>query len=84
MISIPAKLEATMKLGEKGQITIPKRLRDRFGLQKDSELEVVEGEGGILVRKRTRGVHPVDRVYGIAKLRGANSVDELIEEMRGR
>ena len=73
-----------MKVGEKGQITIPKHLRDRFGLQKDSEVEVVAGEGGILVRKRTKGVHPVDRMYGIAKLKYADSVDEYIEEIRGR
>lgn len=73
-----------MKVGDRGQITLPKRLRQRFGLQKGSEVEAVEGEGVIIVRKLTKSVHPVDQIYGMIKLRGANSVDELIEEMRGR
>ena len=73
-----------MKIGEKGQITIPKHVREQFGLQKNTEVDVVVDDGVIIVRKRTQGVHPVDRIYGTVKLRGANSVDELIEEMRGR
>lgn len=73
-----------MKVGEKGQITIPKHLRERFGLQKDSEVELIPEKDGILIQKRTRGVHPVDRMYGIAKLKYADSVDEYIEEIRGR
>ena len=73
-----------MKVGEKGQITIPKHLRDRFGLQKDTEVDVVVEDGVIVLRKRTHGVHPVEQVRGIIKLRYANTVDEYIEEIRGR
>lgn len=84
MISIPTKQENAMKVGEKGQITIPKRIRERHGLQKNTEIEVLDGEGGILIRKRVRGVHPVASIRGIAKLRFADSVDQYIEEIRGR
>lgn len=73
-----------MKLSEKGQIVIPKRLRERYGLRKDSELEMIPEEGYIRIQKRTGGKHPVDEVYGIVKLRYADSVDEYIEEIRGR
>lgn len=73
-----------MKVGEKGQVVIPKHLRERYGIQKHSDVEFIPEENGILIKKRTRGVHPVEQVRGIIKLRGANSVDELIEEMRGR
>ncbi len=73
-----------MKVGEKGQITIPKRIRERHGLQKNTEVEVIDGESGILIRKRTRGVHPIERMYGSIELKYANSVDEYIEEIRGR
>jgi len=73
-----------MKIGERGQVTIPKRLRDRYGLHKNAEVEFVPEEGGIRIQKRTRGVHPVESIRGIAKLRYADTVDEYVEEIRGR
>ena len=33
-----------------GRIVVPKRLRERFGFRPDSEIEVVEGPGGLLLR----------------------------------
>lgn len=73
-----------MKVGERGQITIPKALRDRYGIRKNTEVELVPQDGCICIQKRIRGRHPVDEVFGIAKLPFANSVDEYIEEIRGR
>lgn len=77
-----------MKISERGQITIPKPLRDRFGMSQDVEVEVVEAPGGLLIRKRTTGVHPMDKVFGILQGRplpgGVASVDEYIEDIRGR
>lgn len=73
-----------MKLSEKGQIVIPKRLRERYGLRKDSELEMIPEEGYIRLQKRTGGKHPVECIRGIAKLKFASTVDEYIEEIRGR
>ena len=71
-----------MKISERGQITIPKRLRDRFGLHKDVEVELVPANGGVLIQKRSKLKHPVDRVYGI--LKRPSDTDSYIEEIRGR
>ncbi len=77
-----------MKISERGQITIPKRLRDRFGMNQRVEVEIVEASGGLLIRKYAAGVHPVERLSGILKGRplpgGVTSVDEYIEDIRGR
>ena len=73
-----------MRIGERGQVTIPKRLRDEYGLQKDVEVEFIPEKGGIRIQKQTGGMHPVDRIRGIAKLRHADTVDDYIEELRGR
>ena len=35
-----------MKISERGQVTIPKALRDRFGLNKDVEIEMVSIKEG--------------------------------------
>ena len=71
-----------MRISERGQITIPKRFRDRFGMNKDVEVEITPTEHGLLIQKRSAAQHPVERVSGI--LDGAFDVDQYIEEIRGR
>ena len=76
-----------MRVSERGQITIPKALRERFGLYHNVEIEIDATDNGLLIRKRTTAEHPVDRVYGILgknALGKGVSVDEYIEEIRGR
>lgn len=71
-----------MRISERGQITIPKRLRDRLGLHRDVEVEITPTTGGLLIHKRASAAHPVERIYGIIGRGG--STDELLEEIRGR
>lgn len=71
-----------MRISERGQITIPKPLRDRFGMHRDVEVEIAPTEQGLLIRKRTAAGHPVERVYGVLDRGG--STDDYIEQIRGR
>ena len=71
-----------MRISERGQITIPKHLRERFGMYHNVEVEITPTERGLLIQKRTTAQHPVERVYGI--LGRGGSTDEYIEEIRGR
>ena len=72
-----------MKISERGQITIPKHLRERFGMNHNVEVEITPTDNGLLIQKRTDGIHPVDRVVGI--LDGTDfDIDKYIEEIRGR
>ncbi len=72
-----------MRISERGQVTIPKALRERFGLHHDVEVDISPTEQGLLIRKRAAALHPVDRVAGI--LDGVDfDIDEYIEEIRGR
>ena len=76
-----------MRISERGQITIPKPLRERFGMHHNVEVEITPTEKGLLIRKRTTADHPIDRVYGILgkdALGVGVSVDDYIEEIRGR
>ena len=41
-----------MRIPERGQITIPKRLRDRFGMHHNVEVEITPTEQGLLIQKR--------------------------------
>ena len=70
-----------MKVSERGQVTIPKQLREQYGIGKHAEVEITATKGGLLIRKRVAAAHPVERVSGIL---GPIDVDRYVEEIRGR
>ncbi len=70
-----------MPVPTRGQTTIPKRLRDRFWMHHDVEVESTPTEHGLLIQKRTTAKHPVERVS--AMIHGRNT-DNYIEAVRGR
>ena len=72
-----------MRISERGQITIPKKMRERFGLNHNVEVELTPTEGGLLIHKRAAARHPVERVYGILDS-GSKDTDDYVEEIRGR
>ena len=71
-----------MRISKRGQATIPKRLRDRFGMNPNVEVEITATENGLLIQKHTATKHPVDRIHGIVPGRG--STDDYVEAIRGR
>jgi len=76
-----------MKVGERGQVTIPKNIRDQFGLGPETEVEFHVAGGSILLKKAPRRLN-LAKWKGrcgdaFAKL-GYSSVDKSIDDMRGR
>lgn len=67
-------------VAERGQVTIPKALRDRLGIRPRTILDFHE-EDGRLVAVKVVPQDPVSKVLGCLKL--DRSVDELVAEMRG-
>jgi antitoxin PrlF len=67
-------------VSQKGQITVPKQLRDRLGIRAGDQLEV-SAEGGRLVASKALPLDAVASVYGI--LKSPRSTDELMRELRG-
>lgn len=64
----------------KGQVTIPKALRDRLGLTDGVELDFHE-EKGRLVAERVVADDPVAAVYGL--FRDGRRTDDLMQALRG-
>jgi AbrB family looped-hinge helix DNA binding protein len=52
-----------LRVDKSGRIVVPKPLRERLGLKPDSELEVLEQAGGVLLR-------PVDQRPSMIKVEG--------------
>lgn len=73
-------LSMKSRLGERGQVVIPKPLRERLGLKGGQLLEIREERGQLIVTKSLDD-DPIDAVYGV--LHTGMSTDEMIEQMRG-
>ena len=71
-----------MKIGERGQVTIPKDLREKYGFFPSIEIEFIPEDGGVMIQKKTKHVSPVRQVYGILGKKA--KTDEYIEAIRGR
>ena len=73
-----------MRVSDRGQVTIPKRLREASGIDRNVEVEFVQEGERLLLQKKKRNRYPIDDVVGIIKLKFADSVDDFIEQVRGR
>ena len=73
-------MEATV--AERGQITLPKAVRDALGLTKGTKLKV-ELEGGRIVLRKDVG-DAISRVRGRIPLPAGVGTDDIMREMRGR
>tara|TARA_B100000315_G_C14561351_1_gene580739 strand:+ start:1521 stop:1733 length:213 start_codon:yes stop_codon:yes gene_type:complete len=70
-----------MKVSERGQVTIPKKIRDKFGLDFNAEIEIIEANGEVKLRKKSKE-HPVDKVAGI--LNSPMDTDKFLDKIRGK
>ncbi len=67
-------------VSEKGQVTIPKALRERLGIRPGQALDLEEDSGRIIVTKADE-TDPVERLYGI--LPADPPTDAFIASIRG-
>jgi AbrB family looped-hinge helix DNA binding protein len=76
-------------ISAKGQITVPKGVRDRYALRPGTEVEFEMREDGALLRKRKGQRHPIWDAIGSLKgswrwPRGVtHTVDAYIDYVRG-
>jgi len=68
-----------MRVTEKGQITIPKELRDALGIGAGTEVEFERRKDVILVRKTTTGTGRGARLA--ERLRGRGDVEMTTDEI---
>jgi AbrB family looped-hinge helix DNA binding protein len=71
-----------MKIMERGQITIPKKFRDIYGLKANMEIDIVPVDEGLLIVKKGGGKRQFTEAYGILNKKGSS--DDYIEKIRGR
>ncbi|MFZ0133748.1 MAG: AbrB/MazE/SpoVT family DNA-binding domain-containing protein [Desulfobacterales bacterium] len=68
------------KVAERGQVTIPKALRARLGIQPGTVLDFSEDHGR-LVAVKAEAMTGVEAAYGL--LGQGRRTDEIMQELRG-
>jgi AbrB family looped-hinge helix DNA binding protein len=75
------------RIGQRGRVTIPKDIRERFSLGPETEVEFRVVKGSILLKKAPKKLN-LQRWKGRAKASfaavGYSSVDKFIDDLRGR
>ena len=72
-----------MRIGERGQVTIPKTLREKYDLKPHDEVTFIESRGDLVLRKaRAAAVQSGLRKW-VGRLPMPESVDEFIDDIRG-
>ena len=66
-------------VAERGQVTIPKALRDKLGIRPGTTLEFEASQGSLIARKAE--TDPVSSVYGCLKKR--MDTDKFVSKLRG-
>lgn len=78
--------EKTTRITRKGQVTIPKELRDEFGLEEGDELRWEKTDDGIQIRKATqsagRGMLVDDDISAAKREEMAEEMEADIREKR--
>ncbi|HEX3941563.1 MAG TPA: AbrB/MazE/SpoVT family DNA-binding domain-containing protein [Acidobacteriaceae bacterium] len=76
-----------MKMGERGRVTIPKNIREQFGLGPNSEIEFQVVRGTIVLKKAPKKLNLrawKGRAGDHFRKLGYASVDKFIDDVRGR
>ncbi|MEM0899193.1 MAG: AbrB/MazE/SpoVT family DNA-binding domain-containing protein [Pseudomonadota bacterium] len=75
-------MEIEAKVTSKGQITLPKKLRDELGVNEGDAIKFVRDDAGNYAVKRKQP-HPINDLRGILKHDGPPlSSDEIVELVR--
>jgi antitoxin PrlF len=73
----------TAKVTSKGQITIPKEIREKLGISPGEEIGFVERRGVFFIKKLVKK-SPFEKWMGrLTDLKGSES-DKVIDDLRGK
>jgi antitoxin PrlF len=74
-----------MRLTTKGQVTVPKTLRELFGITRETNVRFVAEDGKLVLAKEKTVASPAARIRGrVQRLPAGHTVDEYLSYTRGK
>lgn len=73
-------VDMNSRVGERGQVTIPKKMRDRLGIRSGEDVEFEEHEDFLVVRKSAAS-DALEELRGLVARRG--TVEDYLVDARG-
>jgi len=73
----------TARVTSKGQVTLPKEIREKLGIEAGAKIRFEEKDGEIFIKKEVKR-SPFTKWMGYFKEKKGESPDEIVEELRGR
>jgi AbrB family looped-hinge helix DNA binding protein len=74
--------QLTVKLNTKGQITIPRQIRQQLGIQSGDEMEIHVENTQLVILPKSR--HKIESIFGILKAKTSVSLEEMEMTIRYR
>jgi antitoxin PrlF len=72
-----------VRVTDKGQITIPKQVRDALGLRAGDEVEFVSDAAGVYRLRKVLRTNPFAKYRGHLTGLAGRQPDELVDDVRG-
>lgn len=69
-------------ISERGQVTLPKELRDRFGLAPGTKIAFVPSAQGIVIQKGSSDASSLKEAFGV--IRDRVRTDDYLKKIRGK
>ena len=73
-------IEKYVRIGERGQIAIPKEMREKEGIEPKQVLKVINVSGQIIIKPQSKKISPEDRILKILQM--AKLKDKDWEEIK--
>lgn len=71
------------KVTTKGQVTLPKEVRERMGIEAGDEIDFQEKRGFYILRKKAKP-SPFDKWMGYLRQKKGERPDDIVEALRGK
>lgn len=76
--------KTSVQVAERGQVTIPKALRDRYGIEKGQLLTILDLGGTFLLSPKTSRTDQMADNLRDGLLKEGASLEEMLDELRHR
>jgi AbrB family looped-hinge helix DNA binding protein len=74
--------EVVSTITSKGQVTVPRSIRDELGVRPGDKIAWIKGRNGVAVKKKVN-LERVKKWRGYLKDLAGKDIDEVVREMRG-